>query len=130
VSSFQLPALIALRELAPRIAVGVLFRLVPRGWSELAGRLGVVMIGADHRRLRPRRVAAIRAAGFQLAAFTVNDPARAALLFEWGVTSVFSDAPDIIRPDVMRRVSAGHAPARIFTAARRGLTLARQGANR
>jgi glycerophosphoryl diester phosphodiesterase len=96
----------------------------------LARRLGAVMIGADHRWLRPRRVAAIRAAGFQLAAFTVNDPARARLLFEWGVTSVFSDAPDIIRPDVIQRVGAGHGPARIFTAARRGLALARQGANR
>jgi glycerophosphoryl diester phosphodiesterase len=130
VSSFQLPALIALGELAPPTPLGVLFRLVPRGWAELARRLGAIMIGADHRRLRPRRVAAIRAAGFQLAAFTVNDPARARLLFEWGVTSVFSDAPDIIRPDVIQRVGAGHGPARIFTAARRGLALARQGANR
>ena len=56
------------------------------------------MIGADHRRLRPRRVAEIRAAGYPVAAYTVNDPARARLLFAWGVTSVFSDMPDMILP--------------------------------
>src|SRR6266571_5069670 len=106
VSSFLPSALAALRELAPRIPRGVLFRLIPRGWAELARRLGCTMIGADQRRLRPRQVAAIQAAGYKLTAFTVNDPARANLLFDWGVTSVFSDAPDILR-----QVSTGHSPA-------------------
>jgi glycerophosphoryl diester phosphodiesterase len=69
--------------------------------------------------LRAPRIAAIRAAGYPLAAYTVNDPARAQLLFDWGATSVFSDAPDIIRPDITRNASAGHGPA-----------LARQGAMR
>jgi len=39
-------------------------------------------------------------------AYTVNDPARARLLYAWGVTSVFSDVPDIIL-----RVSPGQNPA-------------------
>ena len=114
VSSFLPSAVAALRELAPQIPRGVLFRFIPRGWAELAQRLGCTMIGADHRRLRPRRVAAIRAAGYPVAAYTVNDPGRARLLFDWGVTSVFSDAPDIIR-----HIGAGHGPV-----------LARQGATR
>ena len=84
VSSFLVAALVALRELAPEIPRAVLFRVVPRGWAELALRLGVTMIGADHRRLRPRRIAAIRAAGYRLAAYTVNDPARAALCSSGG----------------------------------------------
>jgi glycerophosphoryl diester phosphodiesterase len=109
VSSFLVPALVALREVAS---------------AEMAYRLGCTTIGADHRRLQPRRIAAVRAAGYRLATYTVNDPFRANLLFEWGVSSVFSDAPDIIRPhvnrsDVIRSVSAGHHP-----------DLARQGANR
>jgi glycerophosphoryl diester phosphodiesterase len=74
----------------------VLFRAVPSGWAEIAKRLRCVVVGADHRRLRPRRVAEIHAAGYPVAAYTVNDPARARLLFEWGVTSVFSDVPDMI----------------------------------
>jgi glycerophosphoryl diester phosphodiesterase len=117
VSSFLVSALAAFAALAPEIPRGVLFRFIPRGWAETALRLGCAMIGADHRRLRPSQVAAIRATGYQLAAYTVNDPARAGLLFDWGVTSVFSDAPDIIRPAMIRHVSAG-----------RGTALARQGA--
>ncbi len=119
VSSFLPSALAALRELAPQIPRGVLFRFIPRGWAQIALRLGCTMIGADHRRLRPRRIAAIRAAGYRLAAYTLNDPARARLLFNWGVSSVFSDAPDMIRPDLTRNASTGHSPA-----------LARQGAMR
>jgi glycerophosphoryl diester phosphodiesterase len=96
VSSFQPAVLATLRDLAPQIRRGALFRSVPRDWSEIATRLGVVVIGADHRRLRPLRVAEIRAAGYPVMAYTVNDPARARLLFAWGVASVFSDMPDII----------------------------------
>jgi glycerophosphoryl diester phosphodiesterase len=96
VSSFLPTAVAAIRDLASEAPRGILFRAVPNGWADIAARLGVVAIGADHRRLRPRRVAAIRAAGYKLAAYTVNDPARARLLFAWGVTSVFSDRPDMI----------------------------------
>jgi glycerophosphoryl diester phosphodiesterase len=119
VSSFLLSALTALREIAPEILRGVLFRLIPRNWAELALRLGCTMIGADHRRLRQRRIAAIRTAGYQVAAFTVNDPMRAQLLFDWGVSSVFSDAPDLIRSAIMPTAGAGLSPA-----------LSRQGATR
>src|SRR5205823_667353 len=63
VSSFLPSALAALRELAPGIPRGVLFRLIPRGWAELARRLGCTMIGADQRRLRPRPARAPRGAG-------------------------------------------------------------------
>ena len=125
VSSFQLAAVTAVRGLAPRIARGVLFRLVPRGWAEIARRLDCAVIGADHRRLRPRRVAEIRAAGYQLAAYTVNDPARARLLYGWGVTSVFSDVPDIILKLTEDR---GMAPTEVVV--RHSPAPARQGAFR
>ena len=123
VSSFLPAALTTLRTLAPQIPRGVLFRLVPRGWAGNAARLGCVTIGADHRRLSPRRVAAIRAAGYQLAAFTVNSPARARLLFAWGVTSVFSDAPDI----VLRSIAA-YRSTRQMPVALHGAAAMRQGA--
>ena len=119
VSSFLPNAVAALRSLAPGTPRSLLFMLVPRGWAETAMRVGCAAIGADHRRLRPRRVAEIRAAGYPLLAYTVNDPARARLLLGWGVTSVFSDMPDIIsqvvpadRPDRhrARAVQADAAP--------------------
>jgi glycerophosphoryl diester phosphodiesterase len=96
VSSFLPEALRALRDMAPHTRRGVLFRSVPSVWADVARRLGAGVIGADHRRLRRRRVAEIRAAGYPVTAYTVNDPARARKLFEWGVTSVFSDVPDMI----------------------------------
>ena len=111
VSSFLAPALAALRDIAPEIPRGLLLRVIPRGWRVLATRLGCATINTDHRRLKPRLVGEIRAAGYPLLAYTVNDPRRARALFDWGVTSVFSDVPDIILPvsaeDPVRRLAAG-----------------------
>lgn len=125
VSSFQLPAMTAMRQLAPAVPRGMLFRLVPRDWADIARRLDCAAIGADHRRLRRRGVEQIRAAGYQLAAYTVNDPARARLLYGWGVTSVFSDVPDIIL-----NLTAGHGTVPTGAVAPRGPAPARQGAFR
>jgi glycerophosphoryl diester phosphodiesterase len=109
-SSFLTPALAALRDLAPEVPRGLLLRLVPRGWRGLMARFGCATLNTDHRRLKPRLVSEIRAAGYPLLAYTVNDPRRARALFDWGVTSVFSDVPDIILPvsveEPARRVAA------------------------
>jgi glycerophosphoryl diester phosphodiesterase len=110
VSSFLTPALAAFCDLAPELPRGLLLRVIPRGWRTLAARLGCATINTDHRRLNPRLVREIRAAGYPLLAYTVNDPRRARALFDWGVTSVFSDVPDIILPvsaeDGVRRGAA------------------------
>lgn len=106
ISSFHPSGIFEAHELAPDIPRSILFRVVPRNWAEMAMRLDCTVIGADHRRLKPRRVAAIRDAGYQVAAYTVNDPGRARQLFDWGVTSVFSDVPDIILQAVARHGTA------------------------
>ena len=93
ISSFQPAALAAARARAPGIARGILFRAIPQNWRAVAEKLGCATIHADHRRLRPALVADIRGAGYPLLAYTVNDPRRADALFDWGVTSVFSDDP-------------------------------------
>jgi len=112
VSSFSAAAVAAMQKMVPQVPRGLLFRLVPHGWAVLAARLAVAVIGADYRRLRPHRIARIREAGYQLAAYTVNDPARARLLLGWGVTSVFSDAPDIIAKAGIGHGTAPAAPLR------------------
>jgi glycerophosphoryl diester phosphodiesterase len=122
VSSFLQPAVAAMRELAPLVPRAVLFRAMPHDWRRIAERLGVGMIGADHRRLTRRSVVAIRAAGYPLAAYTVNDSARARLLHGWGVTSVFSDAPDIIL-----KAGAACVPASSLFAGLQRPAVARQG---
>lgn len=110
VSSFLSSALVALRVLAPDIPRGILFRHVPHGWKRIAERLGCIVIGVADHRLHRRRAAEIRAAGYGLTAFTVNRAVRARLLYSWGVTSVFTDVPDIIL-----RAVVGGAQARAGT---------------
>ena len=95
-SSFDLHALEAAAEAAPAIARGILYRAVPRNWRRTAERLGAATINADHRRLSPVRIGEMRAAGYPVLAYTVNDPERAATLFGWGVSAVFSDRPEAI----------------------------------
>jgi glycerophosphoryl diester phosphodiesterase len=97
ISSFLEEALSASRAYDPSIATGLLFRAVPTNWRVRAERLGCSTIHADHHRLHPALVAEIRETGYALLAYTVNDAARARTLLGWGVTSVFSDVPHIIR---------------------------------
>jgi glycerophosphoryl diester phosphodiesterase len=123
VSSFLVEAVAEMRRLAPSIATGLLLRRLPLGWAGLAARLGCTTINLDHRRLSPARIAALGAAGYPVLAYTVNDPARARLLFDWGVTSVFSDNPDIILPSA----AADSCPRRIEGAGSTALR-SRQGA--
>ena len=96
ISSFLPTALAAARALIPDFPRGLLLRRVPRCWQILASLTGAAAIHVDQRRLNPALAGAIRAAGYPLLAYTVNEPELARRLFTWGVTSVFSDAPDII----------------------------------
>jgi glycerophosphoryl diester phosphodiesterase len=112
ISSFLPAALTAARWHAPHFARGMLFRRVPRDWRERAETLGCASIHADHRHLAPTIVAEIRESGYCLLAYTVNAPARARVLLNWGATSVISDVPHIILAAVARgsRQTAGPGP--------------------
>ena len=118
ISSFQHGALAAARDRAPHIARGILFRRVPKNWRNVAAELGCVTIHADHQRLRTAVISEIRWAGYPLLAYTVNDPERAKILFDFGVRSVFSDVPDRLygaaaRGGLHREVAAESASAAI-----------------
>jgi glycerophosphoryl diester phosphodiesterase len=122
ISSFSAEALLAAQREAPQIARGLLCRSIPRDWRERAENLGCVSLHADQRRLSPAIVAKIRASGYSVLAYTVNEPARADALLTWGVTSVFSDVPHII----LAALGGGSLPQTI--AATAGATaLSRQG---
>ena len=125
VSSFLTDALAAMRKAAPQVPRGLLLKLLSRGWAATAQRLGCATLHFDHRRLHAPLVAAITAAGYPVLAYTVNDPARARQLFDWGVTSVFTDAPDIILAMI-----AAHQPGRLAFAAGPDLASAQFGAVR
>lgn len=105
ISSFHRAALAAARERAPRIARGILFPAVPKHWRAVTERFGCATVHADHRLLRSAIAAEIRGAGYPLLAYTVNDPRRAEALFDWGITSVFSDVPQVLLDAAARRGS-------------------------
>jgi glycerophosphoryl diester phosphodiesterase len=96
ISSFAANAVAAAITRAPAIARALLVRTVAGNWRRRAESLGCTAVNTDHRLLRPAVVADIRRAGYSVLAYTVNDPARARELFDWGVTSVFSDVPHMM----------------------------------
>jgi glycerophosphoryl diester phosphodiesterase len=96
ISSFSFDALAAARDAARALPRGLLVDAVPDDWRERTAALGCVSLHADHRKLDARIVAQIKAAGLFILAYTVNEPARARLLGDWGVDSICTDRIDLI----------------------------------
>lgn len=93
-SSFKPEALAAARDAAPQLARGYLTNRLTRGWQKEAGALGCVSMHLSQRTLSRETAAEVRQAGYRLLSYTVNEAARARLLFDWGVEAVFTDYPD------------------------------------
>lgn len=93
ISSFAEECLALARDLAPGWPRGLLVTELPVDWRDRADRLDCATINADHTALTPEDVAAIRASGRAVLAYTVNDRARERVLFNMGIASVFSDFP-------------------------------------
>jgi glycerophosphoryl diester phosphodiesterase len=96
ISSFLPEAIAAATERMPLVPRGMLWRKLPRGWRQIAANFGCATIHLGQADLTQTVAAQVRAAGYPLLVYTVNDAVRARQLFGWGVTSVFSDTPDII----------------------------------
>ncbi|MCW2235617.1 glycerophosphoryl diester phosphodiesterase [Azospirillum canadense] len=92
-SSFEVPCLEVARDLAPDIPRGYLLWDPPADWVAIADRVGAATLNVHQDRQTPESVAAYRATGRPVLAYTVNAPQRAQTLFGWGITAVFTDAP-------------------------------------
>lgn len=95
-SSFSEAALDAARRAAPTLPRAALVPEIPPDWQAMLERLAATSLHCAHDRLDAATVAVVRRAGVPLRCYTVNEPTRAATLFAWGVSSVFSDVPDKI----------------------------------
>ncbi|PWC54196.1 glycerophosphoryl diester phosphodiesterase [Azospirillum sp. TSO22-1] len=93
VSSFQVDCLELARTLAPEIPRGYLMDRPPADWAAIADRIGAATLNVNQKRQTAVTVAAYRASGRPVLAYTVNDAVRAKALFDWGVAAVFTDAP-------------------------------------
>jgi glycerophosphoryl diester phosphodiesterase len=96
ISSFLPEAIAAAAQRMPLVPRGMLWRKLPRNWRQIAANFGCATIHLGQADLTQTGAAQVRAAGYPLLVYTVNDAVLARQLFGWGVTSVFSDAPDII----------------------------------
>jgi glycerophosphoryl diester phosphodiesterase len=97
-SSFSYEALAAARDAAPELPRGYLLDNIPDDWQAQAGQLGAVAIHTNQKHLTRALAAAIKAAGYGLFCYTVNDPARGREIRSWGVDGFCTDRIDLIGP--------------------------------
>lgn len=93
VSSFAALSLAAARDHAPARARGYLIERLPPDWKHEAERLKCAAVHADTRSLTRDQAASVKAAGYPLIVWTVNDAVRGRELLSWGVDSLITDTP-------------------------------------
>lgn len=109
-SSFSMEALVAAREAAPAVPRALLVGAVPDDWEDRLQSLEAVALHVAADRLSPGQAGAIKAAGFGLMAYTVNQPERARALFAIGVDAVCTDRLDLIGAGCDPAASATRTP--------------------
>lgn len=99
-SSFSELALESAREVAPDVPRALLMSELPPDWERRVRAVEAVAVHTNHRHLTRELAEAVKAAGFALFCYTVNEPARARELLDWGVDAFCTDRIDLIGPDL------------------------------
>jgi glycerophosphoryl diester phosphodiesterase len=97
-SSFSHDALAAAREVAPQLPRAFLMSELAPDWERRAREVGTVAIHTNHRHLTRAQALDVKAADYGLFCYTVNEPARARELLDWGVDAFCTDRIDLIGP--------------------------------
>lgn len=71
-------------------------------WQKVAKETGCVAVHIDHHFLSQRWIQLIKKHGLRIAAYTINDRDRALQLFDWGINSIFSDDPQLLKGGIGR----------------------------
>ena len=99
VSSFDPAMLAGLRLLLPQVSLAVLVHRTR--WHRLHAAMGVPVgaaaVNLERTLTRPDLIAALRARGFAINVWTVNDPGEARDLAALGVDGLITDAPGVVR---------------------------------
>lgn len=98
-SSFSAEALAAARAAAPDVPRALLLDRLEAGWQAQGRELGAVAIHTNQKYLTADLAQQVKAAGFGLFCYTVNNPARARQIMGWGVDALCTDRIDLIGPD-------------------------------
>ena len=98
VSSFNRQAIRRVRQLAPRVPVGVLFDVDPlatlRPWPKDLARPDA--LHPHHRALSRAYVRCAKRRGYRIHTWTVDEPARMRQLVNWGVEIIVTNRPDLL----------------------------------
>ena len=95
-SSFKDVSLVAAREAAPEIARAVLIDRIEEGWRARAEAVEAVGVNTNGRKLTAAEAVEIKAAGYLLSVYTINQPAVARILVAMGCDCIITDMPDTI----------------------------------
>lgn len=98
-SSFSFEALLAARDAAPEIPRGYLVDVIPPDWQVRLTELQAVALHINHQNLTPELVQQVKAAGYGMFCYTVNEPARATEILSWGVDGFCTDRIDLLGAD-------------------------------
>jgi glycerophosphoryl diester phosphodiesterase len=95
VSSFARASIARLRDVAPELPRGLLVWDRTGPMLADAAALGCASIHCAHQHLTEPLARAIKAAGYALIVYTVNDPAEARRLIGWGADTIISDTTGV-----------------------------------
>lgn len=90
-SSFSEPALAAAQRSAPEVPRALLVETIPLDWRKRLAKYECIALNINHRDATPELITEVHNAGYRIAAWTVNDPERAALLLSWGIDGIITD---------------------------------------
>jgi glycerophosphoryl diester phosphodiesterase len=96
VSSFELEALTLCRSLSPEIPLGYLLHEWQNDWLKTAQNLQCYAVHLNAAIATPARIDAIKAEGYKVLVYTVNQPRRAQKFLAYGVDAIFTDYPDLL----------------------------------
>jgi glycerophosphoryl diester phosphodiesterase len=91
VSSFSASALAAARTVLPDVPRAYLVERVDAHTDRTLASLGCRIFATDHAALDEKMVAHMHGNGIAVMAYTVNEVARAQMLFGWSVDAIFTD---------------------------------------
>ncbi|CCK76209.1 MAG: glycerophosphoryl diester phosphodiesterase [Oleispira antarctica] len=96
-SSFNYFALVSAKALWPEIARGYNVSAIPSAWQERLEHLDCAGLHIHQSFFDVQQVSDIKAAGYKVLAFTINDESLALKLYNQGLDAVFSDYPQKIQ---------------------------------
>lgn len=104
-SSFNYFSLTSAKELWPEVSRGYNVSAIPKAWKSRLELLDCSGLHIHQSFFDSAQVAEIKAAGYKVLAFTINDPALALDLYEQGLDAVFSDYPQKIKQAISNSLS-------------------------